>query len=115
MVKKIVISLGGSQILKDGEVNIAFLNKFKQIVKKHSKSYKFVVVCGGGSTARIYINGLRKINANDKLQSFAGISITRHHARFMSYFFGEDKQEGIPHKMHEIDNMLKRKNIILRM
>ncbi len=111
-MKMIVISLGGSQILKNGEVNINFLKKFKQILIRNSKTYKFVIVCGGGSTARIYINGLRKINASDKLQSFVGISITRHHARFMSYFFGEDREEGIPHKMHEIENMLKQKKII---
>lgn len=108
----IVISLGGSQILKNGEINTPFLLKFKKIVLKYSKKKKFVIVTGGGSIARTYINGLKKIGKNEKLQSYAGISITRHNARFMSYFFGDENEEGIPHTLIHLGRMLKEKNII---
>ena len=108
----VVISLGGSQILKNGEINTPFLLKFKKIVLKHSKEKKFIIVTGGGSIARTYINGLKKIGKNEKLQSYAGISITRHNARFMSYFFGDENEEGIPHTLIHLGRMLKEKNII---
>lgn len=108
----VVISLGGSQIIKDGEIHLSFLNKFKKIILKHSKTKMFVIVCGGGSVSRMYIEALRKAGKNDKLQSFAGISITRHNARFMSYFFDNENEEGIPHSIKELESMLSRKNII---
>src|SRR3989344_4602366 len=108
----VVISLGGSQIIKDGEIHLPFLNKFKKIILKHSKTKKFVIVCGGGSVSRMYIEALRKAGKNDKLQSYAGISITRHNARFMSYFFNNENEEGIPHSTKELDSMLARKSIV---
>lgn len=108
----VVISLGGSQILNNGEVNVPYLNKFKKIIIKHKKRYNFVVVCGGGSVARTYINGLRKIGASEKLQGFAGISVTRTNARFVSYFFGTDQLDGIPHDMAELKRILKSKGLV---
>ncbi len=110
--KIIVISLGGSQIIKDNQVHLSFLDKFKKIILKQSKKYKFVIVCGGGSVARLYIEGLRKAGKSDKLQSYAGISITRHNARFMSYFFGEDNEEGIPHSINQLNKMIEKKDIV---
>lgn len=109
--KVIVISLGGSLIIpKDIDVN--FLNKFKTIIKKNTKKYKFVINCGGGSIARKYISALRKINADAKLQSMAGISATRMNARFMAYFFSKDPEKGVPHSMKEIKNYLKRQDVV---
>lgn len=111
MMKKIVvISLGGSQIIKNNEVNVVFLKKFRDIVRKYSKSYKFVIVCGGGSVARIYINGLK--DRDHKLQSFAGISVTRVNARFMSYFFGSDQLDGVPHDLKGVKKFLNKEGIV---
>lgn len=92
----IVMSLGGSQIIPD-DINLAYLKKFKIILKKHTKNYKFIIVCGGGSIARKYISALREIGVDEKLQSLAGISTTRMNARFMNYFFNIDPKHGIPH------------------
>ncbi|MEM3074980.1 MAG: UMP kinase [Candidatus Pacearchaeota archaeon] len=112
MKEVVVISLGGSQIIKEGVINISFLKKFKAIIKKNNPNYKFIIVTGGGAIARIYIKGLREANASEKLQSYAGISITRANARFLSYFFGEDCLEGIPHTMESLKKMLERKSIV---
>jgi uridylate kinase len=51
-----VLSLGGSLIISD-KVNIELLEKFRKTLLKNKK-YRFVVVCGGGKTARNYIRGL---------------------------------------------------------
>lgn len=111
MKKVIIISLGGSLIIPE-KIDIEFLKKFKEIIKKNMNKYNFVVVCGGGSTARKYINGLRDSGLNEKFQSMAGISTTRLNARFMTYFFGKDANNGIPHDMKQVKNLLKKNKIV---
>ncbi len=112
MKKRIVVlSLGGSLIVPD-KIDVKFLNSFKKTLLKNTSKCKFVVVCGGGKTARTYIKGLREIKANEKLQSLAGISVTRMNARFMNFFFNIDESAGIPHTANELKNQLKRKNIV---
>ena len=111
----IVINLGGSQIIVNNEINVDFLLKFKSIINKYSNKYKFIIVCGGGSFARVYINSLKKVGASEKLQSLTGISITRHNARFMSYFFGFDNVNGIPYNYNnikQVESMLKKQDVI---
>ena len=106
----IVISLGGSLIIPD-DVDVDLLEKFKRVILKNTKRYKFIVVCGGGSIARKYINALRNSGMNSNFQSFAGISATRMNARFMSYFFRYNQHMGIPHTMDAVKNYLKKTDI----
>ena len=63
--KVIVISLGGSLIVPD-EIDYSFLQKFREVIKKNTRKYKFVIVCGGGSIARKYIKALRKDKKKQK-------------------------------------------------
>lgn len=109
--KTLVISLGGSKIIPEN-VDLTFLQEFKRIVVKHSKETKFVVVCGGGSVARKYIEALKKDKKSDYLQSMIGISITRMNARFISYLFGEDPEKGIPTDMKEVENLVKKNDFV---
>jgi len=112
MVKKIIVlSLGGSLIVPD-EIDTAFLNKFKQVIKKHEKNYKFIIVCGGGSIARKYISALRQAGKSEFLQSMSGIAVTRLNARFLTYFFGKDANQGIPHDMQQARNLLEKNNVV---
>ena len=107
----IVLSLGGSLIIPN-EVDVNFLKKFREVIKKNEKKYKFVIVCGGGSVARKYINALKQDNKSEFLQSMAGITITRVNARFMTYFFGKDADTGIPHDMKQIKNLLNKNDVV---
>src|SRR3989344_1824627 len=111
MKKVVVLSLGGSLIIPD-DANISFLKKFREVLEKNSKSYKFVVVCGGGSVARKYIQGLKEAGKNEMFQAMAGISTTRMNARFMTYLFGKDANEGIPHNMKHVASLLNRNDIV---
>ncbi len=113
MKKIIVISLGGSLIVPE-KINVKFLEEFKKIILKNIDNYKFVIVCGGGKTARNYIEGLenQKISNKEYLQSLLGVSTTRLNARFMTYFFGKDANKGIPHEMIDVENYLRKNNII---
>ena len=116
MAKKvIVISLGGSLIVPN-KINYEFLNQFKKTLEKNKRKYKFVIVCGGGQTARTYIKGLeaQKIKPKKKqlLQSYLGIASTRLNARLLTYFFGEDANEGIPHNMKQVKNLLRKNDYV---
>ncbi len=107
----IVISLGGSLIIPE-KVNTKFLSEFKKVILRNTKKYKFVIVCGGGSIARKYIYSLRDSGINETLQSFAGISATRTNARFMSYFFNQNPERGIPHKKRNLKKYLKKQDVV---
>ncbi len=106
-----VLSLGGSLIIPN-EINLQFLRKFREVITKNTKRFKFVIVCGGGSVARKYIKALAEEKKKNYLQDLSGISVTRLNARFMSYFFGVDPKKGIPHDMKSIKNLLLRNDVV---
>jgi len=107
----IVLSLGGSLIIPDN-IDINFLKQFIKIIKKNTNKNKFIIICGGGKIARKYISALKSIGINEKLQSFSGISATRMNARFMSYFFNQNPEKGIPVKMEEIKKYMQKQDIV---
>lgn len=109
--KVIVLSLGGSLIIPD-EIDIRFLKKFRKVILKNTKKYKFIIVCGGGGIARKYIYALRELGLNEEFQSFSGISATRMNARFMNYFFKINPEQGIPHTLKTLERYIKRQDIV---
>ncbi len=109
--KVIVLSLGGSLIVPD-EVDVKFLREFKKVILQNTRRYKFVVVCGGGSTARKYISALREIGASEKFQGLSGISATRMNARFMNYFFNINPEYGIPHSVKVLRKYTKKQDVV---
>ena len=112
MVKKVVVlSLGGSLIVPD-EINYKYLIKFKEVIKKHSKNYKFVIVCGGGKTARRYMEGISHVSKDLHLIGLTGISVTRMNARFMSYFFGYEPKYGVPESAGQLKKLLQNNNYV---
>jgi len=109
--KVIVISLGGSLIIPN-DIDVKFIKEFKKVILSHTKKYKFIIVCGGGSIARKYISALKTSGINETMQSFSGISATRMNARFMSYFFNQDPLRGIPHKMRILNQYIKKQDVV---
>lgn len=115
-MKKWVISLGGSRIApKSEDVDASFIKRFKKLMQKHP-SEKFVVVTGGGSTARKYISALKKLDANPKKQSKAGIEITRYHASFLARIFGKKanspEADEIPKTIKKVANLLEKNQVV---
>lgn len=116
MEKRWVISLGGSRIAPKAEnIDSEFIDKFEKIVRKHS-SKKFVVVTGGGSTARKYIKALRKLGESRKKQSEAGIAVTRFHASYLAKIFGKranpSDSDEIPKNMKKVENLLRKNQVV---
>ncbi len=110
MEKTWVISLGGSRIVPE-EVDDKFLLNFKKLIEAHP-SQKFVIVTGGGSTARKYITALKKLGKRTKAQSKEGIAITRLHAEFMMSLFGKIANDKLPLSMKKVKNLLRKNKIV---
>lgn len=106
-----VLSLGGSLIAPE-KIDVRFLESFKKAIQKNAKKYKFIIVCGGGTTARKYISALDDIGVGERPQGFIGIAATRMNARFMSYIFGLNPEKGIPRRMGEIKKYLKKQDAV---
>jgi uridylate kinase len=96
MIKKretIVISLGGSMIINGTGVHVAFLKKFRSIISAESKKgLSFVIVCGGGNTARVYQAGGREFKFADKQLDEIGIRATHVNAEFVRAMFVGNKK-----------------------
>jgi uridylate kinase len=109
-MKKVVISLGGSIIIPD-KVDYNYLKKFAKFVKKFSKKNKVVIVTGGGSTARKYIEGLKHVGSKADMLSIVGIATTRLNARLVSGIF--DMDEKIPETLSGVKSALSIRNLVI--
>jgi len=81
--KIFVISIGGS-ILVDERPNAKSFQKIADSINALSaEGNKFVLVVGGGKTARQYIGTAKQLNANNFLQDEIGIQTTRLNAMLL--------------------------------
>ncbi|VVB73852.1 Uridylate kinase [uncultured archaeon] len=78
-----VISLGGSLIAPD-KIDAAFLAKFRDLIVKHSKNNRFIIICGGGKVARNYQAAAKSIVEPTKTDlDWLGIHATRLNAHLV--------------------------------
>jgi uridylate kinase len=84
----IVLSLGGS-IVVPGEINIKFLKRFKGLLlRKIKNGQRFIIVVGGGKTARNYQNAADKVSKlNNEDLDWLGIHSTRLNAHLLRTIF----------------------------
>ena len=111
-MKTVVISLGGSVMIPD-KINFSFLDKFKRLLEKNSRTAKFVIVTGGGSVARKYIQALKEEGKGEKELSRAGIRVTRLNALFLMQFFGKGTNSNLPLDMEHVKNDLRKNKIVI--
>jgi uridylate kinase len=82
-----IISLGGSLIVPDG-IDSNFLKKFKELIEKHTKESRFIIICGGGKTARRYqeaASAVMQLAPEDK--DWIGIHSTRLNGQLVKTLF----------------------------
>lgn len=108
-MEKVVVSIGGSILFKD-KVNYKFIKNLKNLIFRINK--KFIIVIGGGKPARMYINGLRNLKADERKQSLTGIAVTRFHARYLAEYFGIQANEKIPHTIKDVERLLNRNKVV---
>lgn len=92
--KLYVISLGGSLVVPNGEgadgVDTAFVRTFRDmLMKKIDEGYRFVLVVGGGRTARSYVTAAAQIDATmtNEDKDWIGIHATRLNAHLLRTMF----------------------------
>jgi len=86
-MKTFVISLGGSILVPD-KINTQFLKQFRKLILKHSKKNRFVLVIGGGKTARNYQGAIKKVaHLPPEDLDWIGIHSTRLNAHLLRTIF----------------------------
>jgi len=83
-----VISLGGSLIVPD-QIDSEFLKNFKKLIDELiKKGHRFVLICGGGKTARNYVQSASKVvKINNEDCDWLGIHCTRLNAHLLRTIF----------------------------
>jgi uridylate kinase len=87
--KTFVISLGGSLIAPPGGIDIGFLKKFRRLILKMiGRGFDFVIIAGGGTTAREYMRAAAEIAPVKTIdQDWIGIEATQINAALLKAIF----------------------------
>ncbi|MDP3916676.1 MAG: UMP kinase [Nanoarchaeota archaeon] len=108
-----VLSIGGSLIFRNGKVRVDYIRKLKKLIDSYSDR-KFVIVVGGGSIARVYINALEKFRLSDEFKGHIGIAITRVNARMVANIFGKHANaNNLPKSIKDIRGLLLKHKIVI--
>jgi uridylate kinase len=87
----IIVTLGGSLIVPD-QIDTIFLKKFKKLILKFlKKGKKFIIVAGGGKTARNYQKAVKTIVKTEKEDlDWIGVHATRINAHLLRTIFSKE-------------------------
>lgn len=112
--KTIIISLGGSLIVPE-EIDWKFVKKFKTLIEEQIKNgYKFILITGGGKTARKYIDAAAKVDdITDDDKDWIGIHATRMNAHFIRTIFRKHAHPRINKNPHDLEDFYNFKEDIL--
>lgn len=100
-----VISLGGSLIVPD-EVDVEFLKSFTSIIQERiKKGDEFVIVCGGGKTARRYVNwGNELEELEEEEKDELGIKATKLNSELVRLMFKKHSYKEVIANPYNINN-----------
>lgn len=98
----IVISVGGSLIVPE-YIDTDFIKAFKAIIDREiEKGKRFIIICGGGKTARNYQQAGQKVTSLRNTDiDWLGIHATRLNAQLIKTIFLPKVEEKIVHDPHE--------------
>lgn len=105
----IIISVGGSLIVPD-DIDIKFLRDLKKLILSHIKNKKFILITGGGKTARNYQKAAKELQIlNDEDADWLGIHSTRLNAHLLRTIF---KKYAHPKIIFDPTKKIKLKNLV---
>jgi uridylate kinase len=112
--KTVLISLGGSLIVPN-EIDWAFVKSFKKLVEKEiKKGLRFIIITGGGKTAREYIEAAAKVDKiNNEDMDWIGIHATRMNAHFIRTIFRKNAHPRINTNPNDLEDFYNFKENIL--
>lgn len=100
--KLIILSVGGSLIVPEN-IDTNFLKSFKELIIEHiNLGFRFVIICGGGRTARTYQGAAREITELTREDlDWIGIHTTRLNAHLIRTIFHKEAHPRIIKNPHE--------------
>ena len=103
--ERIIISLGGSLLVPES-IDAEFVGNFKKFIIAHiKKGYRFILVTGGGKTARRYIDAAGAISKiTDEDRDWLGIHATRMNAHLVRTIFREYAHPRINTNPHDLED-----------
>ena len=85
---RVVLSLGGSILLSEFSHNS--FSRYAKVLIEIARDHSLLVVTGGGSIARDYINVARDLGGSEAVSDLIGIEVTRLNARLLILSLGEN-------------------------
>lgn len=112
--RRFLVSLGGS-LLVPGEIDTDFVRRFRELIVAHvEKGCSFILVTGGGQTARRYIKAAGAVaDINDEDKDWIGIHATRMNAHFLRTVFREWAHPRINTNPHDLEDFYLAKESVL--
>jgi uridylate kinase len=114
MKRNTVIKIGGSLLFTDNnKVDVDKITEFYRILKNNKDFGTVIVVCGGGSIAREYINAVRFLKGSESLSDIFGIEVSRINSKLLITSFKDVAYPQVPKSMEELSIALLFKKIIV--
>jgi uridylate kinase len=110
----VVISVGGSLIAPNG-LDLAFLRKLKTLIDSYmKKGFRFVIVTGGGSTARTYQSVAAKLDGlNEEDLNWLGIHATRLNGHLLRTIFRKHAYPTVIKNREELEKVPKNFKLLI--
>ena len=110
----IVIKIGGSLLFTENKgINTNKISEFCKIIKDRPDFDKLVIICGGGSIAREYINAIRLFNGNEALCDILGIDLSRINSKLIISSFKDIAYPQVPRSIEELSTAILFNKIIV--
>jgi uridylate kinase len=112
-LESVVLSLGGSILIKDEKPDTVYIRALSKVLLGLSAKYKLFIVTGGGRIARHYITAGRDLGADESYLDEMGIEVTRLNARLMIAALGERAVHTPPKNYEEALHAAKSHSIVV--
>ncbi len=114
MNENIVIKIGGSLLFtENNKINSKKIIEFCNIFKYRKYTGISVIICGGGSIAREYINAVRSLKGSEALSDIFGIEVSRINSKLLIASFQDFAYPQVPKSMEELSLALLFNKIII--
>jgi uridylate kinase len=107
----VVLSIGGSALMPNGNPNIPLMKELSAIFKKSRNDFGIVV--GGGPPARTYANAARKLGASEFDADSIAIMSTKQNAKLLISALGELAPSDVIHDFEEAREAAKAYKVVV--